>query len=64
MVRDDCPGVSDGNANRIFEPFFTTRREAGGTGMGLSIVRRILEAHDAEIALALSDTGARYVITF
>ena len=64
IVQDNGTGVSSGNRARIFEPFFTTRREAGGTGMGLSIVRRILEAHDAEIALEPSETGARFVIRF
>ena len=63
-VQDNGSGVSKGNAPRIFEPFFTTRREAGGTGMGLSIVRRTLEAHSAQIALVPSDQGARFEITF
>jgi len=64
IVQDNGSGISEGNRARIFEPFFTTRREAGGTGMGLSIVRRILEAHEAEIALDPSDTGARFMIRF
>ncbi|SMX43882.1 Sensor-type histidine kinase PrrB [Octadecabacter ascidiaceicola] len=64
IVQDNGSGVSEGNATRIFEPFFTTRREAGGTGMGLSIVRRTLEAHSAQIELVSSDQGARFVITF
>lgn len=64
IIQDDGPGISQGNQARVFEPFFTTRRESGGTGMGLAIVRRILEAHEAEIALTPSDTGARFEITF
>ena len=64
VVQDNGSGVSEGNAPRIFEPFFTTRREAGGTGMGLSIVRRTLEAHNAQIALVPCDQGARFEITF
>ncbi len=64
VVQDDGAGISQGNQARIFEPFFTTRRETGGTGMGLSIVRRILEAHDASIALVPSETGARFEISF
>ena len=64
VVQDNGSGVSEGNAPRIFEPFFTTRREAGGTGMGLSIVRRTLEAHNAHIALVPCDQGARFEITF
>jgi signal transduction histidine kinase len=62
--QDDGKGISQGNRDRIFEPFFTTRRETGGTGMGLSIVRRILEAHEADIALVPSETGTRFDITF
>lgn len=64
VIADNGTGVSDGNADRIFEPFFTTRRETGGTGMGLSIVRRILDAHGAQIALVPSDQGARFEISF
>ncbi len=63
-VKDDGPGISDGNRSRIFEPFFTTRRDDGGTGMGLAIVRRMLEAHDAQIELVPSDVGAAFEITF
>ena len=63
-VADDGPGVSPGNRGRVFDPFFTTRREAGGTGMGLAIVRRMLEAHGGEIALGESETGARVEIRF
>ena len=63
-IHDDGTGISEGNAARIFEPFFTTRRAAGGTGMGLSIVRRILEAHEADIAHVPSEQGTRFDITF
>lgn len=63
-VADDGPGVSEGNRARIFDPFFTTRREGGGTGMGLPIVRRMLQAHGGDIVLAPSDAGARFVVTW
>lgn len=62
-VTDDGSGVSEGNRDRIFEPFFTTRREAGGTGMGLQIVRSMLAAHGGSIALVASATGAAFEIT-
>jgi len=62
-IADDGPGISAGNRNRVFEPFFTTRRDTGGTGMGLPIVRRILEAHGAEITLA-EGPGAVFEIRF
>lgn len=63
-VADDGPGVSAGNRARIFDPFFTTRRDSGGTGMGLAIVRRMLHAHGAEIALLDQAPGAAFQITF
>ena len=50
-VSDDGRGISQGNRARIFDPFFTTRRGEGGTGMGLPIVRRMLEAQGATIDL-------------
>ena len=55
---DDGPGVSPGNRGRVFDPFFTTRREVGGTGMGLAIVRRMLEVHGGEITLGDGGIGA------
>ncbi|WP_296419989.1 sensor histidine kinase [Pseudooctadecabacter sp.] len=63
-IEDDGHGVSPGNRDRIFEPFFTTRRETGGTGMGLAIVARMLDAHGADIRLVPSDRGARFEIRF
>jgi signal transduction histidine kinase len=61
-VADNGEGVSPGNRDRIFEPFFTTRRESGGTGMGLQIVRSMLQAHGGTIALVPSETGATFEI--
>ena len=61
-VSDNGAGISPGNRDHIFEPFFTTRREAGGTGMGLQIVRSMLAAHGGSIALVPSDIGATFEI--
>jgi len=63
LVQDNGPGISSGNRDRIFDPFFTTRRDSGGTGMGLSIVRRMLEAQGGSIALE-DGSGARFIISF
>lgn len=59
-VTDNGAGISPGNRDRIFEPFFTTRREHGGTGMGLQIVRSMLAAHGGSIALKPSERGASF----
>ncbi len=62
-VSDDGCGIPKGNASRIFDPFFTTRRETGGTGMGLAVVRNLLTAHRAEITLC-SRHPTRFRISF
>lgn len=50
-MRDNGHGIADGNRDRIFEPFFSTRRDDGGTGMGLGIVRAMLASHGGSIEL-------------
>jgi signal transduction histidine kinase len=62
LISDDGSGISPGNRDRIFEPFFTTRREQGGTGMGLGIVRTMLQAHGGSISLADSASGAAFEV--
>jgi signal transduction histidine kinase len=59
-VSDSGPGVPASIRERIFEPFFTTR--ARGNGIGLSIVKSVIEAHGGTISLADSDRGATFVI--
>lgn len=51
-VADDGTGVSPNNRAKLFEAFFTTRRDSGGTGMGLAIVRAMMTAHGGAIVLA------------
>jgi two-component system sensor histidine kinase FlrB len=60
VVSDSGPGVPASIRERIFEPFFTTR--ARGNGIGLSIVKSVIEAHGGTISLADSYRGATFVI--
>ncbi|RKH09144.1 GAF domain-containing protein, partial [Corallococcus sp. CA053C] len=48
-VTDQGPGIPAELLHRVFEPFFTTK--AQGTGMGLAVVKRILDEHRGEIAV-------------
>ncbi|PYX90682.1 MAG: hypothetical protein DMG67_12410 [Acidobacteria bacterium] len=47
FVEDNGPGIRDADLPKIFQPFFTKRR--GGTGLGLPIVQRIVEAHGGKV---------------
>ncbi len=57
---DDGNGISKANARKIFDPFFTTRRHSGGTGIGLGIVKSLLENHHGSIRLQETKKGAHF----
>lgn len=59
-IADDGPGIPPADRARVFEPFFTTKRAGGGTGLGLPILRSLLESDGATIALAESVGGAAF----
>jgi two-component system sensor histidine kinase FlrB len=60
VVSDNGPGVPVHIRERIFEPFFTTR--ARGNGIGLAIVKSVVEAHAGGVRLAESSRGATFII--
>lgn len=53
-VTDNGSGMNEVTRQRIFEPFYTTKSK--GTGLGLALTHKILEAHDAEVQV-LSEEG-------
>jgi PAS domain S-box-containing protein len=62
-VEDTGPGVPAEARERIFDPFYTTKPQGVGTGIGLSVCRRIVTAHGGSIELAGSDgDGARFIV--
>jgi signal transduction histidine kinase len=51
-VRDTGAGIAPDALHRVFEPFFSTKRERGGTGLGLSMVRSFAESAGGSASIA------------
>jgi signal transduction histidine kinase len=61
-LADNGPGISPEHLPQIFEPFFTTKSR--GSGLGLSIVKQIIDYHQGNIAVwSEVGVGTRFTIT-
>ncbi|NND96762.1 MAG: PAS domain S-box protein, partial [Pirellulaceae bacterium] len=60
LVHDNGPGLDHEQHEKLFEPFYTTK--SAGTGLGMSICRRIIEAHRGSISVGPSTAGTTIVI--
>ena len=56
-ILDNGPGLTDEQKAKLFMPYFTTKSD--GTGLGLPIVRKIIEDHDGRIHLGNREDGQR-----
>ena len=65
-IEDSGTGIPKDNLDKIFDPFFTTKRNQGGTGLGLSVVKSIIEMHNGKITIRNKEegAGARVNLTF
>ena len=63
-VSNDGDPISEPNREKIFDAFFTTRRDTGGTGMGLSIVRAVMTSHGGSIRLVPTIEGVTFELQF
>lgn len=61
---DNGPGIPQEVQSRIFDPFFTTKEMGKGTGLGLDVVRRIVQSHNASIELNSQPGRTEFVIWF
>ncbi len=63
-VRDEGVGLSERASAKMFQPFFTTK--ATGTGLGLAVVKRIVDAHLGEVTARSNDDGkgTTFVVRF
>lgn len=67
-VEDDGPGIPDADLPFVFERFYrvdkSRSRKSGSTGLGLSIVKHIMEAHGADYSLqSIEDKGTTFTFT-
>ena len=69
-VTDQGPGIPPEERERIFAPYYRMKRDAGGavggTGIGLAVVRRLVEDHRGRVSVVAANgdgaTGARFVV--
>jgi signal transduction histidine kinase len=61
-VTDSGPGVDRAIRDRLFDPYVTTRRPADGSGLGLSVARRIVEAHGGRISVDSAPGRTRFEV--
>ena len=69
MVQDEGIGMQDDDLKHIFEPFYRSDKarnsSTGGSGLGLSIAKWIVDAHDGKIeVLSSQDIGTRFTVWF
>ncbi|HEX7021144.1 MAG TPA: ATP-binding protein, partial [Gemmatimonadaceae bacterium] len=57
---DSGPGIPNEVREKIFTPFFTTK--ARGSGLGLPTAKRLIEAHDGQLAIDSPQTGGTTVV--
>lgn len=61
-VSDNGPGIPDEYHDRVFKKFFRIPSQFGGSGLGLNISQRYIEAHHGTLQVEPSDQGATFTI--
>lgn len=60
-VQDNGPGIPENQLDRLFTPFFSNKD--GGTGLGLALCKRIVDAHGGSIAVKNTHPGAVFTVS-
>ncbi|MFD2216100.1 two-component system sensor histidine kinase NtrB [Metabacillus endolithicus] len=62
LFRDNGKGISPSLLPHIFDPFFSTKDD--GTGLGLSVSKKIIESHGGSMKVTSDETGSIFIISF
>jgi signal transduction histidine kinase len=61
-VVDDGPGIPRAAQGHVFEPFYTTKEVGAGTGLGLDVVRRVVDAHGGLVSFRSEPGETRFTV--
>ena len=62
-IENDGPRIPESVIDKIFDEFFTTKKRGEGTGLGLNIVKKIVEKHKGAIRCESQDKSTKFIIT-
>lgn len=62
IIENNGPKIPAEVVNKIFDPFFSTKKRGEGTGLGLHIVKKIMDAHNGLITCKSSDVSTQFII--
>ena len=57
-VSDSGPGIAAELVDKVLEPFYTTKAVGVGTGLGMSIVMKIVQAHHGKVSIQIAESLA------
>ena len=65
VVEDNGCGIPKDLRKHVFEPFFTTKKDGKGTGIGLTVVKRMVEEHGGWIQVqSEEEKGTTFIMNF
>ena len=64
IIENNGPMIQSQHIDKIFEKFYTTKGNRNGSGLGLSIVKNVLEEHEAKIRVRSNEIKTQFEIIF